>query len=285
MVVVKLGPLPPPGKQYKVYLNEDVKKGKWYLRVTHNRGTTNQHFRAGTYASKEEAFEALARLDPLNPKKDRSNRGTVDQYANGMWRVRVKHRGEHMHLGYFKTKDEAQKKLTEALADQAYLDERYNSLVVKRKRKRELKLKRQRLLDGIDPPLKRQARTIVKPEASGKLFHSSKPRHIRRPVAKIPVVPVGKMPKMKHIPFQSKSLKSPLLSDFDSLNMMNSVSQDQMLHRYKQWLQYQKQLFGTNATAPPPYNTISSVEPQYKTKPQNFFSYPKIEMCGPPILE
>lgn len=283
MVVVKLGPLPPPGKQYKVYLNEDVKKGKWYLRVTHNRGTTNQHFRAGTYASKEEAFEALARLDPLNPKKDRSNRGTVDQYANGMWRVRVKHRGEHMHLGYFKTKEEAQTKLTEALADQAYLDERYNSLVVKRKRKRELKLKRQRLLENVDPPLKRQARTLVKPEVSGKLFHSSKPRHIRRPAAKIPTV--GKIPKVKTLSFtQSKSLKSPMLGDFDNLNMMSSVSQDQMLHRYKQWLQYQKQLFGTNAPAAP-YPTISTVEPRYKTKPQNFAILPKIEMCGPPILD
>lgn len=138
MVVVKHGPLPAPGKQYKVYLNEDRVKQKWYLRVTHTYPNNNQHFRAGTYNTKEEALEALKSLNPIYPKKGRSKRGTVDQYANGMWRVRVKHRGEHMHVGYFKDKAEAEKRLKEALSDVNYLDQRYYSLLAKRKRKREI---------------------------------------------------------------------------------------------------------------------------------------------------
>jgi len=136
MVVVKHGPLPPPGKQYKIYLNVDKLKQKWYLRVTHTYPQYNQHFRAGTYKSKEEAMEALKTLDPVNPKKGRQRKGTVDQY-NGQWRVRAKHRGEHMHVGYFKDRHKAEQRLKEVIADTEFLEKRYNSLIAKRKRKRE----------------------------------------------------------------------------------------------------------------------------------------------------
>jgi len=136
MVVVKHGPLPPPGKQYKIYLNVDKLKQKWYLRVTHTYPQYNQHFRAGTYKSKEEAMDALKTLDPVNPKKGRQRKGTVDQY-NGQWRVRAKHRGEHMHVGYFKDREKAEQRLKEVIADTEFLEKRYNSLIAKRKRKRE----------------------------------------------------------------------------------------------------------------------------------------------------
>jgi len=136
MVVVKHGALPPPGKQFKVYLNVDKLKQKWYLRVTHTYPQYNQHFRAGTYKSKEEAMEALKNLDPVNPKKGRQRKGTVDQY-NGQWRVRAKHRGEHMHVGYFKDRQKAEQRLKEVIADTEFLEKRYNSLLAKRKRKRE----------------------------------------------------------------------------------------------------------------------------------------------------
>jgi len=136
MVVVKHGALPLPGKQYKVYLNVDKLKQKWYLRVTHTYPQYNQHFRAGTYKSKEEAMEALKNLDPVNPKKGRQRKGTVDQY-NGQWRVRAKHRGEHMHVGYFKDRQKAEQRLKEVIADTEFLEKRYNSLLAKRKRKRE----------------------------------------------------------------------------------------------------------------------------------------------------
>jgi len=136
MVVVKHGALPHPGKQYKVYLNVDKLKHKWYLRVTHTYPQYNQHFRAGTYKSKEDALKALESLDPTNPKKGRQRKGTVDQY-NGQWRVRAKHRGEHMHVGYFKDREKAEQRLKEVIADTAFLEKRYNSLIAKRKRKRE----------------------------------------------------------------------------------------------------------------------------------------------------
>lgn len=136
MVVVKHGALPHPGKQYKVYLNVDKLKHKWYLRVTHTYPQYNQHFRAGTYKSKEDALKALESLDPTNPKKGRQRKGTVDQY-NGQWRVRAKHRGEHMHVGYFKDREKAEQRLKEVIADTEFLEKRYNSLIAKRKRKRE----------------------------------------------------------------------------------------------------------------------------------------------------
>lgn len=136
MVVVKHGALPHPGKQYKVYLNVDKLKHKWYLRVTHTYPSYNQHFRAGTYKSKEDALKALETLDPTNPKKGRQRKGTVDQY-NGQWRVRAKHRGEHMHVGYFKDREKAEQRLKEVIADTEFLEKRYNSLIAKRKRKRE----------------------------------------------------------------------------------------------------------------------------------------------------
>lgn len=136
MVVVKHGALPPPGKQYKVYLNVDKLKHKWYLRVTHTYPQYNQHFRAGTYKTKEDALKALDNLDPTNPKKGRQRKGTVDQY-NGQWRVRAKHRGEHMHVGYFKDREKAEQRLKEVIADTDFLEKRYNSLIAKRKRKRE----------------------------------------------------------------------------------------------------------------------------------------------------
>lgn len=136
MVVVKHGALPPPGKQFKVYLNVDKLKQKWYLRVTHTFPQYNQHFRAGTYKSKEQAMEALKSLDPINPKKGRQRKGTVDQY-NGQWRVRAKHRGEHMHVGYFKDREKAEQRLKEVIQNTEFLEKRYNSLMAKRKRKRE----------------------------------------------------------------------------------------------------------------------------------------------------
>jgi len=136
MVVVKQGDLPPPGKHYRLYLNADRKRNKWYLRVTHSFPHTNRHFRAGTYDSKEEALKAAETLDPINPKKGRSKPGTVDRYSNGMWRVRVKYKGEHMHVGYYRDEELAKLKLQEALADPPYLEERYQSLLAKRRRKK-----------------------------------------------------------------------------------------------------------------------------------------------------
>lgn len=136
MVVVKHGKLPAPGKQFKVYLNVDKMKQKWYLRVTHTYPHHNQHFRAGTYKSKEQAMDALKLLDPMNPKKGRQRKGTVDEY-NGQWRVRAKHRGEHMHVGYFKDRTKAEQRLKEVIADHDFLEKRYNSLIAKRKRKRD----------------------------------------------------------------------------------------------------------------------------------------------------
>merc|ERR1719330_2075212 len=133
MVVIKEGYLPKTGGYYKVYLNHDRTKNKWYLRVTHTHHYKNQHFRAGTYSSRANAIKALATLDPANPKKNRQKKGSVDEYkANGMWRVRIKHRGEHMHIGYFKDKEEAEKKLNAVIKDTEFLEKRYNSLISKR---------------------------------------------------------------------------------------------------------------------------------------------------------
>jgi len=138
MVIVRQGRLPSPGKQYKVYLNEDRVTKKWYLRVTHTFEHNNQHFRAGTYETRDKAMKALECLDPLNPKKGRERKGTVDHYANGQWRVRIKHRGEHMHIGYYKDKQTAEKHMKKALVDTNYLDQRYFNLIAKRRRKKEV---------------------------------------------------------------------------------------------------------------------------------------------------
>lgn len=147
MVVVKSGTLTYPGKHYKVYMNQDSSH-KWYLRVTHTfaDGTrNNKHFRAGTYATQEQALEAVKSLDPICPKKGREKRGTVDHYANGQWRVRIKHRGEHMHVGYFRDKKKAYERLEQVLSNEEYLNERYQSLMQKRQRKRELNKQREKL--------------------------------------------------------------------------------------------------------------------------------------------
>jgi len=172
MVVVKQGDLPPPGKHYRLYLNADRKRNKWYLRVTHSFPHTNRHFRAGTYDSKEEALKAAEILDPINPKKGRSKPGTVDRYSNGMWRVRVKYKGEHMHVGYYRDENLAKLKLQEALADPPYLEERYQSLLAKRRRKTYAKLEKKKrkcesmeAFDQFDPLAKRlyQRQNIISP--------------------------------------------------------------------------------------------------------------------------
>jgi len=172
MVVVKQGDLPAPGKQYRLYLNADRKRNKWYLRVTHSFPHTNRHFRAGTYDSKEEALKAAETLDPINPKKGRSKPGTVDRYSNGMWRVRVKYKGEHMHVGYYTDENLAKVKLQEALADPPYLEERYQSLLAKRRRKTYAKMEKKKRkcenMEGFDqfqPASKRhyQRQNIISP--------------------------------------------------------------------------------------------------------------------------
>jgi hypothetical protein len=47
-----------------------------------------------------------------------------------MWRVRVKYKGEHMHVGYYRDEDLAKLKLQEALADPPYLEERVTLRIV-----------------------------------------------------------------------------------------------------------------------------------------------------------
>lgn len=179
MVVVKQGDLPPPGKQYRLYLNADRKRNKWYLRVTHSFPHTNRHFRAGTYDSKEDALKAAETLDPINPKKGRSKPGTVDRYSNGMWRVRVKYKGEHMHVGYYRDEQLAKSKLQEALADPSYLEERYQSLLAKRRRKTHAKKEKQKRtcdrmegFDQFDPVSKRhyQRQNIISPIANNNVL-------------------------------------------------------------------------------------------------------------------
>jgi len=148
MVLVKCGELPAPGKTYRVYLNVDHMKNKWYLRVTHTYHKSNQHFRVGTYESKEAAMKVLETFDPTNPKKGRSKPGTVDRYSNGMWRVRVRYRGEGLHVGYFEDEKQAHLQLQKVLNDDVYLEGRYLSLLAKRSKRKKVRELRKRKREG-----------------------------------------------------------------------------------------------------------------------------------------
>jgi len=101
--------------------------------VTHSYPDRTQNFRAGTYKTKEDALEAARRLDPLHPKASKAKLGSIDNYANDTWRVRVKYQGELLHVGYFKSKDEAESKLASIITDKAFLQARYESLLQKRR--------------------------------------------------------------------------------------------------------------------------------------------------------
>jgi len=229
MVVVKHGPLPPPGKQFKVYLNVDKLKQKWYLRVTHTYPQYNQHFRAGTYKSKADAMVALTNLDPVHPKKGRQRKGTVDQY-NGQWRVRAKHRGEHMHVGYFKDREKAEQRLKEVIADKEFLEKRYNSLIAKRKRKRE---------SMNQTPMHASMAAL---QAKLKRIHGRREGNIRRPCPERPGIglqnrynPIFRIDRHSANAFSSRSAYQP-----------NGISSYHSHHERERYVRTQR------AFAPPP---------------------------------